>query len=111
METDGFVIVLPRKRKPAEGRVESIEVVVALHPEDIGALEKHAVLNSYLCCTISVNSLRLIHNQDPSNTVSRKPGSVTVWAMQSTTINHLASCAKSRTGKTKIPAAKQLLHH
>ena len=49
METDGFVIVLPRKRT-AEGHVENgIEVVVAMHPEDIVALKKDAVWCSYLC--------------------------------------------------------------
>jgi hypothetical protein len=47
IETDGFVIVLPRKRTSAEGGVESTEVVVAMHPEDIAALEK--VWRSYLC--------------------------------------------------------------
>ena len=45
-ETDGFVIVLPRRRG---GSVEEeIEVVVAMHPEDMAALEGDAVWRSYL---------------------------------------------------------------
>jgi hypothetical protein len=49
METDGFLIALPRKRTSVEGQVESIEVVIAMDPEDITALEKDPVWCSYLC--------------------------------------------------------------
>ncbi|KAH6850621.1 hypothetical protein B0I37DRAFT_372002 [Chaetomium sp. MPI-CAGE-AT-0009] len=45
-ETDGFAIVLPRRR--GGEREEGIEVVVAMHPEDMAALEGDAVWRSYL---------------------------------------------------------------
>lgn len=57
MATDGLLIVLPRKRGLTEARMgtgtkraaaECIEVVVALHPEDLAALEKDSVWASYL---------------------------------------------------------------
>ncbi|KAK4239374.1 trichothecene 3-O-acetyltransferase [Achaetomium macrosporum] len=44
-ETDGFLIVLPRQRGPAE---RGIEVVAAMHPEDMKALERDVVWGSYL---------------------------------------------------------------
>jgi hypothetical protein len=48
-ETDGFVIVLPRRRgEVVEVVEEGIEVVVAMHPEDMAALEGDAVWRSYL---------------------------------------------------------------
>jgi hypothetical protein len=48
-ETDGFVIVLPRRRgEVVEVGEEGIEVVVAMHPEDMAALEGDAVWRSYL---------------------------------------------------------------
>ncbi|EAQ86339.1 hypothetical protein CHGG_07592 [Chaetomium globosum CBS 148.51] len=46
-ETDGFVIVLPRRRGEVV-KEEGIEVVVAMHPEDMAALEGDAVWRSYL---------------------------------------------------------------
>ncbi|KAK3297346.1 uncharacterized protein B0H64DRAFT_473474 [Chaetomium fimeti] len=44
-ETDGFVIVLPRQRGEEE---EGIDVMVAMHVEDMAALEGDAVWTSYL---------------------------------------------------------------
>ncbi|GAB1314453.1 Trichothecene 3-O-acetyltransferase [Madurella fahalii] len=57
MMVDGLLIVLPRKRGLVEQRlndgtnvaaVESLEVIVVLHPEDIAALEKDSIWTSYL---------------------------------------------------------------
>ncbi|KAK3302615.1 transferase family-domain-containing protein [Chaetomium strumarium] len=51
MEVDGFVIVLPRKRELAHaeiGRKECIEVVVAMHPEDMAALNREVLWRDLL---------------------------------------------------------------